>query len=37
MEGYLDGTPRLDWMSPRLHGNFRGFIQNRKIIEMAAA
>ena len=29
---YLDGTPKVEWEKPNLHGNFRGWIQFRKTL-----
>jgi hypothetical protein len=31
-EAYLDGTPRVEWVKKRLHGNFNGWIQLRKTL-----
>ena len=29
---YLEGTPKVEWEKPNLHGNFRGWIQYRKTL-----
>lgn len=31
-EAYLDGTPRVEWRNPQLHGNLKGWIQLRKTL-----